>query len=211
MPRSVSTNSALRLRYAKNLFETRLFIGLAAPRRSLMYSVHAPARLKNREPNVLCRCVKAFETSRHAARAAQAKTSKAPAQGRPRRCQDRTDSTKSAALHSWAAPAKRDKISTPGSSGFCEATNSFATRFPPRCSHWADGLRGQEEPRPRVGRCGPVSAMHPPRGCPFSLFAGRLFFSYGGRYSPGQFRTDYLVQCSIAVEWPFRASKIKGF
>jgi hypothetical protein len=30
-----------------------------------------------------------------------------------------------------AAPAKRDRISTPGSSGVCEATYSLATRFMP--------------------------------------------------------------------------------
>ena len=38
---------------------------------------------------------------------------------------------KSAALSSWAAPAKRERMSTPGSSAFCEATYSLATRFIP--------------------------------------------------------------------------------
>ena len=39
--------------------------------------------------------------------------------------------TSSAALHSCAAPAKRESTSTPGSSGSCAATYSFATRFMP--------------------------------------------------------------------------------
>ena len=33
-----------------------------------------------------------------------------------------------------AAPAKRDRIKTPGSSGFCAATYSLATRFMPSLS-----------------------------------------------------------------------------